>query len=206
MWGSWGYYRAAGLVLVLSCFSRVRLFATVWTVAHQAPLSMGFFRQEHWSGMSCPLPGDFPHSGIEPGSLTLQADCSVSHWVAAQLLSWSLLLPSLLCRRCWSQHCFLKNILHLKLPLRLCFPDITAYNIALWGSCVGWMTWWYMLKNLEQCLIRTYVNTGYKNEHPTTVPILLFPCWDKTQLFIQLLLSYYDVLSFVLSTEDAKEN
>ena len=53
---------------LLSCFSRVRLFATLWTVARQAPLSMGFSRQEHWSGLPCPSAGDFPEPGIEPAS------------------------------------------------------------------------------------------------------------------------------------------
>ena len=51
---------------VLSCFSRIRLFATLWTVAHQAPLSMGFSRQEYGSGLPCPLSGDLPDPGIEP--------------------------------------------------------------------------------------------------------------------------------------------
>ena len=55
---------------VLSCFSRVQSFATLWTVAHQAPLSMGFSRQEHWSGLLCPPPGDLPDPGIEPTTLT----------------------------------------------------------------------------------------------------------------------------------------
>ena len=50
-----------------SRFSRVRLFATRWTVAHQAPLSMGFSRQEYWSGLPCPPSGDLPNPGIEPG-------------------------------------------------------------------------------------------------------------------------------------------
>ena len=50
-------------------FSHVRLFATLWTVAHQAPLFMGFSRQEYWSGLLCPPPRDFPNPGIEPGSL-----------------------------------------------------------------------------------------------------------------------------------------
>ena len=54
---------------MLSCFSCVRLFATLWTVAHQAPLSMGFSRQEYWSGLPCPPPGDPPNPGIEPTSL-----------------------------------------------------------------------------------------------------------------------------------------
>ena len=45
-----------------------------WTVAHQAPLSMGFSRQEYWSGLPFPSPGDLPNPGIEPRSPTLQAD------------------------------------------------------------------------------------------------------------------------------------
>ena len=56
-------------VCVLSRFSCVRLCATLWTTAHQAPLSMGFSRQEYWSGLPCPPPGDLPDSGIEPRSL-----------------------------------------------------------------------------------------------------------------------------------------
>ena len=43
-------------------------FAILWTVVHQAPLSMGFSRQEHWNGLPCPPPGDLPNSGIEPTS------------------------------------------------------------------------------------------------------------------------------------------
>ena len=54
--------------------SRVRLFATPWTVAYQAPPSMGFSRQECWSGLPFPSPGDLPDPGIEPGSLALQVD------------------------------------------------------------------------------------------------------------------------------------
>ena len=47
---------------------------TPWTVACQGPLSMGFSRQEHWSGLPYPSPEDLPDQGIEPGSLALQAD------------------------------------------------------------------------------------------------------------------------------------
>ena len=53
--------------------SRVRLFATPGTVAHQAPLSMGFSRQEYWSGLPLPPPGDLPDPGIEPVSLASPA-------------------------------------------------------------------------------------------------------------------------------------
>ena len=55
----------------LSRLSRVRLFATLWTVASQAPLSMGFSRQEYWSGLPYPPPGDIPDPGIEPVSHAL---------------------------------------------------------------------------------------------------------------------------------------
>jgi len=58
--------------------SRVQLFATPWTIAYQAPLSMEFSRQEYWSGLLFPSPGDLPDPGIEPRSPTLQADASPS--------------------------------------------------------------------------------------------------------------------------------
>ena len=51
--------------------SHVRLFVTPWTVGHQAPPSMGFSRQENWSGLPFPSPGDLPDPGIEPGSPAL---------------------------------------------------------------------------------------------------------------------------------------
>ena len=53
--------------------SYIRLCATPWTVAHQAPLSMEFSRQEYWSGLPCPPPRDLPNSGIEPMSLASPA-------------------------------------------------------------------------------------------------------------------------------------
>ena len=53
---------------MLSLFSRVLLFTTPWTVAHQAPLSMVFLRQEYWGGLPFLYPGDFPDTGIEPTS------------------------------------------------------------------------------------------------------------------------------------------
>ena len=53
---------------------RVQLFVPAWTVAHQAPPSMGFPRQEYWSGYPFPSPGDLPNLGIKPESPALQAD------------------------------------------------------------------------------------------------------------------------------------
>ena len=55
---------------LLSHFSHVQLFVMLWTVAHQAPLSMGFSRQERWSGLPFPSPGDLPGPGIDPAPLT----------------------------------------------------------------------------------------------------------------------------------------
>ena len=57
-----------------SSLSHVRLSATLWTVAHQAPLSMRFSRQEYWSGLPFPSPRDLSNPGIEPRSPTLRAD------------------------------------------------------------------------------------------------------------------------------------
>ena len=54
---------------MLSHLSRVQLFVTLWTIAHQAPLSMGFSRQEDWNGLPFPFPGDLTDSGVEPMSL-----------------------------------------------------------------------------------------------------------------------------------------
>ena len=62
-------------VKLLSC---VQLLATPWTVAYQVLPSMGFFRQEYWSGLPFPSPGDLPTPGIKPGSPALQADSLLS--------------------------------------------------------------------------------------------------------------------------------
>ena len=74
---------------MLSPFSHVQLFATPWTVACLPPLSMGFSRQEYWSRLSCPSPGDLPHAGIKhefPAVSALQADSLLlSHWGIIQI-------------------------------------------------------------------------------------------------------------------------
>ena len=62
------------LKVKVKLLSHVQLFATPWTVACQAPLSMGFSRQEYWSGVPFPSPGNLPNPGIKPRSPALQAD------------------------------------------------------------------------------------------------------------------------------------
>ena len=59
------------VVLVAQSLNRVQPFVTPWTVAHQAPLSMGFPRQEYWSGLPCPTAGDLSEPGVEPESPAL---------------------------------------------------------------------------------------------------------------------------------------
>ena len=70
--GAWPAVR--GVVVKVKLLSRVRLFATRWAVAYQTPPSRGFSRQEYWSGLPFPSPGDLPDPGIKPRSLALQAD------------------------------------------------------------------------------------------------------------------------------------
>ena len=80
-------------VFMLSHFSPVQLFVTLWTVALQAPLSVGFSSQEYWSGLPCPPPGDLPNPGIKPSSLALKADSLLSEppgkiFHSCSLLNW----------------------------------------------------------------------------------------------------------------------
>ena len=113
--------------------SRVLLFATPWTVAHQAPPSMGFSRQEYWSGLPFLSPGDLPDPGIKPRSPAFQADAltseppgkpqslkrlpfSVPKWAAYLVSAFGIILLHLqltleqhglkLCRPTFTQFCF----------------------------------------------------------------------------------------------------
>ena len=77
---------------MLSCFIHVQFFTTLWSIAHQAPLSMGFSRQEYWSGLPFPLLGDFPNPGVESKPLISPALAgrfftTGGTWEALQLFS-----------------------------------------------------------------------------------------------------------------------
>ena len=89
-YGPWGYSKESDTteqlthtrkcLCMLSCFSRVQLCMTLWTVACQAPRPMGFSRQEYWDGLLAPRPGEFPDPGIGPVSLI-----SNLHWQVGSL-------------------------------------------------------------------------------------------------------------------------
>ena len=79
------------LISLPSCVSRSVMsdsFVSSWTIANQAPLSLGFSRQECWSGLPLPTPGDLPNPGIEPRSPALQADSLLSESLRQQMSIW----------------------------------------------------------------------------------------------------------------------
>ena len=85
----------------MKSLGHVWLFVTPWTVAHQAPQSTEFCRQEYWSGLLFPSPGDLPNPGIEPGSPALQADALLSEppekpWVPNNWCFWTVVLEKTL--------------------------------------------------------------------------------------------------------------
>ena len=121
-------------VCMLSRFSRVWLFETLWTVAHQVPVSLGFSRQEYWSGLPCPATRNFPDLGLEPSSLLVSCIGRQVHYHEHHLGSPELpekdhpppnAIPLSNC------HCCLSNVLanlqtHLKAkPNPLSFPHVS---------------------------------------------------------------------------------
>ena len=120
------------MLCVPRCLGRVWLFATPWTVAHQAPLSRGFSRQEYWSGLPCPPPGDLLDPGTDPESLCLL------HWQVGSVweaLSMFVQIQRPLFLECSSWTSGSKRLsLHLgSLPFALCpytpmFAFISAPN------------------------------------------------------------------------------
>ena len=108
--------------------SRVRLFATPWTVACQAALSIGFSRQEYWSGVPLPSPGDVPNPGIEPRSPTLQADAITSElpgkiWEGVH--KGCILSPCLFNISCFEMPGWMKHKLESRLPVEILITSDT---------------------------------------------------------------------------------
>ena len=144
-------------VCMLGCFSCVWLFVTLWTVAHQAPLSMGLSMQEYWSELPFPSPGDLPDPGIELTSLALQAD---SLWLSHQ----------------GSPEVMEANaILRLVLPCHL--PRIASLTILkiLLNHC-----WFKMCVNFY-CTAKLL---SYTHAHTHIVFFISFPLWFITRYWV----------------------
>ena len=102
--------------------SSVRLFTTPWTGGHQAPPSMGFPRQEYWSGLLFPSPGDLPDPGIKPGSPALQADALTSEppGKSKAELNSGLKTPGILHNAPWILRIFQSSLWEQTLSLPFC--------------------------------------------------------------------------------------
>ena len=100
--------------------SRVWLFVTPWTIAYQAPLTMGFSRQEYWRGLPFSSPGDLPNPGIEPGSPALQTDALPSEPPGNYYYTYQIADPAVgcLCALCTFISVFLSIIIIFFIALR----------------------------------------------------------------------------------------
>ena len=99
---------------MLSCFCRVQFFETLGTIAHQAPLSMGFSRQAYWSGLSCTPPRDLPKPGTEPSSLMSPA--LVGRFFTTSTTREALFYGRAKCKesQCRNYFCFVQYFSHEK--------------------------------------------------------------------------------------------
>ena len=107
--------------------SSAQLFVTLWTVGYQALLSMGFSRQEYWSGLPFPSPGDLPDPGIEPRSPTLQADALTSEPPGKLLLTVLPEFSHITTRKVGKCKLGLKQ--RVQLNLRFCYYKSTRIDI-----------------------------------------------------------------------------
>ena len=123
-------------VSVCQSLSRVRLFATLWTAPHQAPLSMQFSRQEYWSGLTFPSPVDLPDPEIEPGSPALQADSSNIGYIPRS-----------------------RQQLYLGSEKGLYLAYVSEY-LGSWQCSISYLDWWlkgaYFYSNSIRCTFITY--------------------------------------------------
>ena len=133
----------------LSC---VRLFSTLWTVACQASLSMGFSRQKYWSGLPFPSPGDLPNPGMELGSPTLQAGSSPSEAPGNPfLVNMGLCVFLKWLKPCLISDFFLQSNLTLSIELWVYVPylEIEWTLWLLWEIVGGWSNTMWLLRLKE---------------------------------------------------------
>ena len=142
---------------VLGCFSHVQLFATLWTTAHQASLSMGFSRQEYWIGLPFPPPGDPPDSGLNPYLLHLL------HWQLDSLPLEHLGSPGRAVREVYYPDLFFFfNLFLLRLSLAQTWFQVwdqcyrylfikggTKLQVFLEKMIIHWGKWWKVQREKE---------------------------------------------------------
>ena len=81
------------IAAAVQLLSHVQLFETLWTVVHQAPLSMGFTKQEYWNGLPFPPPGDLPNPGIKPVSpVSVMSPAKIFNYAASAVMNWGILM------------------------------------------------------------------------------------------------------------------
>ena len=112
----------------MKSLNRIRLFATPWTVAHWAPPTMEFPRQEYWSGLSFPSPGDLPDPGIEPGSPAFQADALPSKPPGKPSGGKGETSPH--CASCWAE-------LHKEPTTHTTTPEQSSFSLNPTCTCVN---------------------------------------------------------------------
>ena len=129
--------------------SLVRLFATSWTAARQAPLSMGFSRQAYWGGLPCPPPGDLLDPGIEPTS----PESSNGRWILYHWATWEALLVLLWIATNW-EHDLWKNYTFIRRPGHACsnkFKRPTLRHLLSQGTVPPTTAKSNMQTNLSPC-------------------------------------------------------
>ena len=132
-------------------FSHVQLFVNLWTVAHQAPLLMGFSRKEYWNGLPCPSSGDLPNPGVKPASLMspalaggffskqIQVEWDHSNWAT---WSWQPFLTHT--HRWWSMQPYTQNLIYS------CSQHPTC--LYSWSLKLCWALQWLSFFPLEPAL------------------------------------------------------
>ena len=129
---------------VLSHFSYVRCFLKLWTLPCQAPLSMGFSRQEYWSGLPCPPPGDLPDPGTEP--ISLMSPALAGRFFTTSTTVEALVLYS--CVKIWHKYC-LELYLEPEEGLNLALIFILANMFFSWQS-----THWRIRASTSALMVR----------------------------------------------------
>ena len=161
----------SGLPMTI-CFSCVWLFVTPRTIARQAPLSMGFSRQEYWSGLLCPPPGDLPNPVIEPASLTSPALAGGFFTTNATWQALSFLI--------WIYVYWFSSLEYLS-----CFQFLMITNEATINICIWIFLWTFLLgKYPEKILLGHKLSIWIilwetARLLPQVVIILCIPIWEN---------------------------